>query len=514
MSSMGANGAAEVPVLIIGAGPSGLFAAVELARHGVPARVVEREPVPPRQARATALQPGTLEILAQAGVLDRILDASVRLEFARVFDAALRPLAETSFAGTGCPWAFECSLPQWRTEQILAERLAELGGTVQRGVSAVSIRERDDGVLVELARPDGSRELVKASWVIGAGGAHSLTRESMAESMAGATYPGTALVADVEVSCGLPRDGSALIASAAGYMLLAPLPGDRWITFVGDLDDDEAQRLARDTSVDAVADSIQRRVGSAVRMKDVGWASAFRMHKRAAPSLADRRRFLLGDAGHLSSPFGGEGLNSGVHDAHNLAWKLALELRGRARPILLESFASERGSAARHVLAVSDRLHAMAHGAVESARTGVFPPPPAPEQSAALIRSRSMLDVSYGSSPLTSEYRSPGEHGSATPAPGERYPDRARLAGTAHHLLIFDEAGDASLLDRLHGRWAGLVEVVRVTGDPRTRLAGDGAVLVRPDGQVGFRADAADVPALRALDAHLDSYLVSARAPS
>jgi hypothetical protein len=124
-----------------------------------------------------------------------------------------------------------------------------------------------------------------------------------------------------------------------------------------------------------------------------------------------------------------------------------------------------------------------------------------------------MLDVSYASSPLTSEYGSSGEHGNGAPVPGERYPDRARLAGTAHHLLIFGEAGGASLLDRLQRRWAGLVKVVRVTGGTRTRLAGDGAVLVRPDGQVGFRADAADVPALRALDAHLDSYLVSAGTP-
>jgi 6-methylpretetramide 4-monooxygenase / 4-hydroxy-6-methylpretetramide 12a-monooxygenase len=129
---------ASTEVLIIGAGPSGLFAAVELARHGVQARVVERERGPHTQARATAIQPGTLEILARAGVVDRVLAESEHLRFARLFDAQLRQVSELAFAGCGCPWEFQCSLPQWQTEQILADRVGELGGTVERGVEAVS----------------------------------------------------------------------------------------------------------------------------------------------------------------------------------------------------------------------------------------------------------------------------------------------------------------------------------------------------------------------------------------
>src|SRR5687767_5037174 len=126
MRSFSASGAPP-QVMVIGAGPSGLFAAAELARNGVPTRVVEREPEPHHQARATALQPGTLEVLARAEVVDRVLAASVHLGCARVLDAGLRPVGELAFAGVGCPWEFQCSLPQWRTEQILAERLMELG---------------------------------------------------------------------------------------------------------------------------------------------------------------------------------------------------------------------------------------------------------------------------------------------------------------------------------------------------------------------------------------------------
>ncbi|MGC1288573.1 MAG: FAD-dependent oxidoreductase, partial [Streptosporangiaceae bacterium] len=137
MGDTGAAGKTGTEVLVVGAGPSGLFAAVELARHGVRARVVERAPQPHHQARATALQPATLEILQQAGIADRVLEASEHLGFSRVFDPDLRCVAEMPFAGAGCRWEFQCSLPQWRTEQILAGRLAELGGTVERALEVV-----------------------------------------------------------------------------------------------------------------------------------------------------------------------------------------------------------------------------------------------------------------------------------------------------------------------------------------------------------------------------------------
>jgi len=505
------SAATSTDVLVVGAGPSGLLAAIELARHGVLATVVERDRTVPREARATAIQPGTLEILAQAGMIEQFLGASEHVRCTRICDEDLTPVAETRFAGAGCEWEFQCCLPQYVTEQILIDRLNDLGVRVERGVTVESVHERSDGVLVNVQQADGTPDAIEASWVVGAGGAHSVTRDSMHGVLAGETYPGSALVADVQVSSELPRDASALIATRHGYVLLAPLPQDRWITFIGDLEKDEADRLERDRSVAAVAATLTHRIPAAVQLTDVTWAAVFRMHHRLVAKLADRHRFLLGDAGHLSSPFGGEGLNSGLHDGHNLAWKLALVLSGRAKQPLLDTFATERELAAEHVLAVSDQVHHLAHRAVEAAQTGERLHPPTAAEAARFVRSRSMLDFRYPDSPLTGEHHTRGDRQDGLPAPGDRFPGRTGLHGTTHHLLVFGPAPEARLA-QLRDRWTGLVEVTEAADDDRQQagLAADGAVLVRPDGYIGFRAAPADAAGLEAMDSHLSSYLIPA----
>ena len=410
-------------VVVIGAGPSGLFAAAELARHGVVARVLDRLPAPHHQTRATAIQPGTLELLARAGLVEDVLAASVHVRFARVVDADLKQVSELPYAGIGCPWEFQCSLPQWRTEQILAERLAQLGVVVERGVAASSIEERDDGVLIQLERDDGTSTAVEAAWVIGAGGAHSIIEASMAETLEGFTYPGTVLAADVRVRCGLAHDASNMVATPDGFVLLAPLPDDRWLTFVGVLDDDELAHLTRTNPAEVVAAGISRRIAADVAVEDVGWATSFHMHQRVVPRLAEGRRFLLGDAGHLSSPFGGEGLNAGLHDAQDIAWKLGLAVHGRARPAaageLRDRAARRRPPRARGCPAGST---GMVRAAVE-ARYRRWASPATPAQRLAMARSRCLLDITYAGSPLV------GEHLGPDAAPFRRAPATATPLG-------------------------------------------------------------------------------------
>jgi 2-polyprenyl-6-methoxyphenol hydroxylase-like FAD-dependent oxidoreductase len=219
-------------VLIIGAGPAGLFAAAELARHGVPARLVERDVAPHRQARGTAIKPGTLEILESVGLLPAFLEASTPVHGFRLYGPDLSELQSARFDGLDCRHSFECSLPQYATQRILEERLVALGGRVERGVTAAVV---DAGAghngEVELTHADGRTERVQPSILIGAGGAHSVTRHAMNDALAGDTYEGRFLVADIAMPAAVPHDESAVVCARDGMLLLSPLPNGRWITF-------------------------------------------------------------------------------------------------------------------------------------------------------------------------------------------------------------------------------------------------------------------------------------------
>jgi len=500
-------------ILVIGAGPAGLLAAGELARYGVVPRIVERRLVPHHQARATAIQPAGLELLARAGVLEQFLERSVRVRRIRFYARGLVPLDTRTFSGIGCVHEYQCSLPQWQTEAILTEHLNGFGVFVERGTTVLSIEENADALDVRLRGPDGEIETASFRYVLGAGGAHSITRGSMHDSLSGDTYAGRYIAADISI--GLPHDPeeAMIFAGHEGFVLLAPLPENHWITFV-DLDPDSLDIDQKDTpELAQVSALLNRRIGVSAGVTDLRWASHFVMHKRMARHLADGRRFLMGDAAHLSSPIAGEGLNSALMDAADIAWKLALVVRGAAQDSLLDTYEIERQLADRRVLEVSDMLHRRTLG-LATAPAASPEPPSDPAHAVALARARAMLDISYAGSPLVGEHIGSAATPTASipgPGPGERFPDRIRLTGTLHHLLLF---GAISLPDTFRHRWQHLVSI---TPGADFGLAGsgvypDGALLVRPDGFIGYRLAQTDEGGITALDAHLASYLVPARA--
>ena len=499
-------------VLIVGAGPAGLFAACELARYGVMPRVVERQLVPHRQARATVIQPAGLELLARAGVLAPFVETSVHVRRTRFFGPGRKEIGISDFTGVGCAHEYQCSLPQWQTESILLAHLQRLGGAVERGTTVMSVEDDADGLNVTLRRPDGAMETASAGYLLGSDGAHSITRHSMHEALGGDTYAGRYAVADIRAELPHEPEESMVFVRGDGFVLLAPLPEDRWITFVTLDEKAPPVDLADPPELAQVSALVNRRIGVNAQVQDMRWASQFVMHKRITRRLADGRRFLMGDAAHLSSPIAGEGLNSALMDAADIAWKLALVLRRAAKPTLLATYAAERGLADHHVLEVSDaaqrRVMALA---AACAAGGVIPPakPPTRAQMVELARARAMLDVTYAGSELVGEYVGPGVPSPHAPAPGVRFPDRILLTGPAHHLLTF---GEVAALDRFRRRWDGLVSVVDGPGAgldaARAGVPDGGAVLVRPDGFIGFRAMPADAAGMSALDAHLASYLV------
>jgi 2-polyprenyl-6-methoxyphenol hydroxylase-like FAD-dependent oxidoreductase len=219
----------------------------------------------------------------------------------------------------------QCSLPQWRTEAILTVHLEQLGGSVEHSVEVTAIDEAPDGLRVALRHADGEVENVAVGYVLGAGRAHSVTRSLMYSTLEGATYGGHFVVADARARLPSRPEEAKIHLGPTGFVLMAPLPDDRWIMFVNV---DEATATAPDEG--ELAALVNQPEGRDAGVQDVSWTSCFRMHNRMVPRLADDRWFLLGDAGHLSSPLVEEGLNTGLMDAADIAWKLALIPRGMA----------------------------------------------------------------------------------------------------------------------------------------------------------------------------------------
>jgi 2-polyprenyl-6-methoxyphenol hydroxylase-like FAD-dependent oxidoreductase len=503
-------------VLVVGAGPSGLFAACQLARHGVMPRVVEQHLVPHQQARATAIQPAGLELLARAGAVAPFEEASVHVRRTRLFGPGRMEIGASDFSGISCRYEYQCSLPQWHTESILLEHFHRLGGAVERGTKVISVDDDADCLKVTLCRTDGTMETMLARYVLGAGGARDIIRQSMRETLGGNTYDGRYVVADIRADLQHEPEESLVFVSGDGFTLLAPLPEGRWITFVNIDEDARPIELADPPEVARVSELLNRRIGVNAHVQDMRWAARFAMQKRIARRFADGHRFLMGDAAHLSSPIGGEGLNSALMDAADIAWKLALVVRGAARPTLLASYEAERSLADHRVLEVSDSLHRRVMDLVAACAgggsTAPAKTPPDPARALELARARAMLDVTYAGSELVGEYVGPDMLPFPSPAPGSRFPECIRLTDTSHHLLTF---GEVATLNRFADRWNGLVSILDGTGaglDAERAGARDGGVvLVRPDGFIGYRAVPADTEGMNALDMHLASYLVPRR---
>jgi 2-polyprenyl-6-methoxyphenol hydroxylase-like FAD-dependent oxidoreductase len=502
-SRQGGESPPALTVLIVGTGPAGLFAACELLRHGVKPRVVERRLAPHSETRGTAVQPAVLEILDRSGLIEPFLRAGVRIKQIQLVGPGLREITTANFADIGCEYEFQCSLPQWRTEAILREHLQSIGLEIEFGTEVTLIEEDPAGLRVTL-NSDGRTEAVTAAYVLGAGGSRSVTRHSMQEHLAGETYDGRYLVADAKVRLPCPPECGRVIVGPTGFVLFSPLPDDRWLIFVNRDEADTRRELPTAAELGALLDA---RIGVDVGLSDLRWVSYFKMHKRAAQRLSDGRRFLLGDAAHLSSPLGGEGLNAAFMDAADIAWKLALVIRGAAKPSLLDSYATERGLANEHVLEVSDEVHSLVAELSAMCEGGGTPTLRQGDeaQNVADARRRTMLDVSYAGSALVGQAGAPAEG----PPPGQRFPACHRLSGTRHHLIVF---GEAPRLDDFRARWDQLVSIVDASSAhfdaAEAGVPNGGAVLVRPDGFIGFRAAPADETTMNALDAHMATYLV------
>lgn len=489
-----------VQVLIAGAGPTGLVLALGLARQGIGFRIIDRRGGPGQASRAMVVQARTLEFYGQLGMADAVVAAGVRANAVHLREHG-REVATISFGDLGdavSPYPFALCYAQDDHERFLIERLALAGVQVEWNCELKSFTQDDAGIRVVLAMPTGEA-VCEAAYLCGCDGAHSAVRHGMGMGFAGGTYDQLFYVADVVVDGGFHTD---ILVSLAdhGLALMLPVRGrgvQRFIGIVPTGVDDRA-----DVSFETVRPSAEGLLG--VHVAAVNWFSTYRVHHRVASGFRAGRAFIAGDAGHIHSPAGGQGMNTGIGDAVNLAWKLAHVLRGRVDPVVLDTYEAERLPFARRLVATTDRaFHGMTGPGWASRllRAWVLPGmAPVLARSSAMRRAVfgtvSQTRIAYRRSPL-SQGRAGGVHG------GDRLPwvpsatggNFTSLAAMDWRVHVYGEVGHA-LADAAAALRLPVDRFAWTPAAERSPLARDAAYLLRPDGHVALALpdqDAADL---------------------
>ena len=342
------------PVLIVGAGPTGLVLALCLTRLGVGVRLVDRAAEPGTTSRALAVQARTLEHYRPLGLASAVSDRGVRIVAANFWIRGRR-VARAVFGDGGVgrsAFPYAVLFAQDEHERLLIDRLRQAGVTVERPLELVAVDAADDHVRARLRRADGTDETCEAAYLAGCDGASSTVRDALGVGFPGGTYEHLFYVADVEAA---PPAGDLQIHATLDtdeFLLFFPLKGERRGRLIGVVRDQAGARSGAVTWDDVGRDIIAR-MGIAVER--VRWFSTYRVHHRVAGRFRHGRVFLLGDAAHIHSPVGGQGMNTGIGDAINLGWKLADVLHGRAPAALLDSYEPERRGFAQRLVATTDR---------------------------------------------------------------------------------------------------------------------------------------------------------------
>ncbi|MFE9022618.1 FAD-dependent monooxygenase [Streptomyces sp. NPDC007808] len=497
--------AAPLDALVVGAGPTGLALAAQLRAHGATFRLVDRCLDRVHESRALGVQPRTLEALAGLGVTDRLVARGnpamgLRLHLTR--RTVSLPLFDVGLADS--PYPFLLFLSQAETESVLGEHLAERGVTVERGTELTALEQRGAHVDCRLRRRDGTRETVAARHVVGCDGAHSTVRTLAGIAFEGHAYPQTYLLADLDVD-GLEPGAVHSYMTADGMLFFFPLGSPAPWRMLAMRPDDVPDGEVTLPLLRRIADQYGVR-GHCLR--DPVWMTAFRLHNRGATHYRRGPFFLAGDAAHIHSPAGAQGMNTGIQDALNLGWKIALVCRGAAPPELLDTYGTERVPVGRDVRRLTDRAFVVAtspHPLLRFARARLAPrvAPLAVRATAPrewVFRTVSELAIHYRRSPLSATGVRRPRRG---PRAGDRLPDlprglQARLAAPCWHLLLTGPPHlwpDRFLAPVLSGR-AELVTVHRL--DARGPWPGVAHGLLRPDGHLGYVARGTDLAGLRA----------------
>jgi 2-polyprenyl-6-methoxyphenol hydroxylase-like FAD-dependent oxidoreductase len=359
--AMASEGRTEVTeVLIVGAGPTGLTAAVRLAELGVPHLILDAAKAPTQTSKAALVHASTLELLAELGLGDELVEAGRKVHRIVMVDRS-RVLARIELTGIPSTYPFALCVPQSTTEEILLRRLTGLGGSIRRAHRVHSLREDGDGYVVAgTAETAGGSVPVEihARYVVGADGSHSAVRAAVGLDFPGETYPSQFVLADVELTSAPCADDEASInMSAHGVTVIGRLPSGNY-RIIATMDSAADVPEAPDKPY---VDEILRERGIDVQLAAAPeWSSRFRVHHRVAAQFRVGRVFLAGDAAHVHSPAAGQGMNTGIADAYDLSTRLGAVLTGQAEQSVLDGYEQNRRAAALEVLRFTDRMTKMA----------------------------------------------------------------------------------------------------------------------------------------------------------
>jgi 2-polyprenyl-6-methoxyphenol hydroxylase-like FAD-dependent oxidoreductase len=468
------NTATDTDVLIVGAGPVGLFLANECARRGLRWRLVEARSSQSEHSKALAIFPRTLEIFDMAGIVAPFLKVANPVTSVAVITHG-RTLARVRFEPTESPYPFVAMVPQDVTERLLVNELQRKGGEVEYDTTFLSAEQRDDGVDIIIGSK-GRQAKLRASFVVGCDGAHSRVRHLLNLPFVGGHYQDSFLLADVETNETLPANEIQLCPSAFGPLAIFPMSAQRR-RIVATIAHPEGDV----PTLELVRRLLVQRAPRGFEASNVQWSSYFRIHHRQVALLRIGRMFVAGDAAHIHSPFGGQGMNTGLQDVWNLVWKLDLAARGGGSEDFLDSYTAERRPVIKRVIETTDFLtEVMGTRSMigQALRNSLIPLVSrlAPFQRA-FVRRLSQLGISYRGSPIV--------EGS-----GERYFHDSLRGGSgirSRYLLLIGRDSHPSTVAAVKQLCAPLSEIVEPCIAWRR-----GVTLVRPDGYVAYAAPGGD----------------------
>lgn len=516
----------DVEVLVVGAGPVGLFLACDLARRGIATRLIDGNDGPTDLSKAIGIHARTMEAFQDLGIAETALERGLPVPAAG-FYSRRRLLGRVRFERLESPFPYLLDLEQGQTERLLSEHLGSLGGRDERRCRLTGFEQDAEGVTAQLEHSDGRRETCRALYMVGCDGAHSTVRHGLGLDFSGEALASNMLLADVALDWSIPYNEIVIAFSAEGLLFVAPLASGR-ARVIGERHEGiENPDLA---TVQAVLDE---RSPVPARASDPVWLTNFRISERQVERYRDERVFLAGDAAHIHSPAGGQGMNTGIQDAYNLAWKLALAVRGLAARGLLDSYDAERRPVGAQVLAQTGRMLRLAQTANPLARflrdSAISLLMQRGRVQKTITRQLSQLAVEYGGSPIA---MTSWHHAHQGLQAGERARDGAvvdardgrrtslfeAMRGTGHILLGFgagEETGPlqqavGAVLER-HGEHVTALLVMPGEGslpagfshrDPGGRLHGrygasaPSLYCIRPDGYVGMACRPPDMVAV------------------